>query len=60
MPISRYDRFYGGKKGSASKALSSMRERYGEKRGTSIFYAMMNARKNESNDDKMPRSKYSR
>ena len=37
-----------------------MRERYGEKRGTSIFYAMMNARKNESNDDKMPRSKYSR
>lgn len=39
MPVSRYDKFYGGQKGSASKALNSMREQYGTKRGTSIFYA---------------------
>ena len=46
MPLSKYDRFY-GRKGSASKALSAMKDRLGEKRGESVFYATMQKRKKE-------------
>ena len=45
MPISKYNAAFGGKKGSASKALSAMKEHYGEDKGTSVFYATMNKRK---------------
>jgi hypothetical protein len=47
MPISRYDPAYGGKKGAASKALTAMKSQYGEKRGTSVFYATLNKKKSE-------------
>jgi RimJ/RimL family protein N-acetyltransferase len=43
MPISRYDPKFGGK-GSAAKALKKMIERYGSKRGRSVFYATVNKR----------------
>jgi hypothetical protein len=42
MPISKYDSQFGTKPGSASKALNAMKERYGEKKGTSVFYATKN------------------
>ena len=46
MPLSRYDKHL-GKPGAAKKTLSSMIERYGEKRGKQVFYATVNTRKNE-------------
>lgn len=45
MPVSKYDKYYGSKKGSASKALNAMREQYGDKKGTSVFYALANKRR---------------
>jgi hypothetical protein len=42
MPISNYDRYFGG---NAAKALREMVKKYGAKRGTSIFYALVNKRK---------------
>lgn len=45
MPIAKYDKYFSGKPGSASKALESMREEYGDKKGTSVFYATKNKRK---------------
>ena len=47
MPISKYDKFYGSKKGSATKALESMKEQYGPDRGTRVFYALANKRRSE-------------
>ena len=44
MPISQYDRYFGGH-GGAQKALRAMIQEYGKKRGTSVFYATMNKRK---------------
>jgi hypothetical protein len=38
MPISRYNRAFGGKAGSAAKAHRSMMKTYGS-RGESVFYA---------------------
>ena len=39
MPLSHYDRFFGGERGSADKALDSMRKTYGRKEGEHVFYA---------------------
>ena len=47
MPISKYDKFYGSKKGSATKALDQMRERYGPEKGTRVFYALANKKRSE-------------
>jgi hypothetical protein len=38
MPISQYDRLFGGK-GSAQKTLDSMKRTYGPKKGETVFYA---------------------
>jgi hypothetical protein len=38
-PLSRYDSAYGGKPGSARKALASMRETYGKEKADRVFYA---------------------
>lgn len=45
MPIAKYDVQFGGKPGSASKAMASMQRQYGPKKGTSVFYATKNKRK---------------
>jgi hypothetical protein len=47
MPVSKYDRYFGGKSGSAQKTLSSMQSEYGQKKGTSVFYALKNKRKSQ-------------
>jgi RimJ/RimL family protein N-acetyltransferase len=46
MPISRYDKHYGGK-GGAKKAHRAMIEHYGKKKGKQVFYAKMNKEKAE-------------
>jgi hypothetical protein len=43
MPLSRYDRFYGGQ-GGAAKAHAAMTKQYGAKKGERIFYATKNKR----------------
>lgn len=45
MPMDKYDRYFGGKKGSASKAKSAMRDEYGEEEGERVFYATKNKHK---------------
>jgi hypothetical protein len=42
MPISKYNRYFGGKRGSAEKAYSSMIEQYGAEKGKRVFYATKN------------------
>jgi len=44
MPLSKYDPQFGGK-GGAAKAHAAMIEKYGEKKGESVFYATMNKKK---------------
>lgn len=45
MPIGKYDKYFGGEKGSAQKAKSSMESSYGPDKGEEVFYATKNARK---------------
>jgi hypothetical protein len=45
MPIARYNKYVGGKRGSAQETLSSMISQYGEEKGKRVFYALMAKRK---------------
>ena len=45
MPLSKYNKYFGGQKGSASKTLAAMKKEYGEKKGIKVFYALKNKRK---------------
>jgi hypothetical protein len=45
MPISQYDKYFGGKKGAAQTALGAMTQQYGSKKGEQVFYATMNKQK---------------
>lgn len=45
MPLSKYDREFGGKRGSAAKAHAAMIKEYGAKKGERVFYALKNKRK---------------
>lgn len=45
MPVSKYNRYFGNKRGAAQETLSEMISRYGQKEGTRIFYATKNKRK---------------
>lgn len=45
MPLSKYNKEFGGKKGSASKAHAAMRKEYGVSKGEHVFYATKNKRK---------------
>lgn len=47
MPLSNYNKFFGGKKGSAAKAKAAMAEEYGSEKGEKVFYAMKNKRKSQ-------------
>lgn len=44
MPLSKYDRQFGGK-GGAAKAHAAMVKEYGPEKGQQVFYATMNKRK---------------
>lgn len=39
MPLSRYNKAFGGKPGAARKAKAAMREQYGDDKGDRVFYA---------------------
>ena len=45
MPLSKYNKSFGGKAGSAAKAHAAMVQHYGEQQGERVFYATMNAHK---------------
>ena len=38
MPISRYNRYFGGGPGAAQRALDAMKKTYGPKKGEHVFY----------------------
>jgi hypothetical protein len=44
MPLSKYDKYFGGK-GGASKAHAAMEKEYGAKKGEQVFYATKNKKK---------------
>ncbi len=44
MPLSKYDKYFGGK-GGARKAKTAMKHEYGDKKGEQVFYATKNKRK---------------
>ena len=44
MPLSKYDKHFGGK-GGAAKAHAAMVSQFGEKKGEQVFYATMNKMK---------------
>ena len=46
-PIGEYDKYFGGKPGSAKKAYDSMIDQYGDEKGKEVFYATMNKKKNK-------------
>jgi hypothetical protein len=48
MPLERYDKFFGGVRGSAEKALASMKRTYGRKDGETVFYATVAKRKHKT------------
>ena len=52
MPLSKYNKYFGGKSGAAAEAHSAMISQYGTKKGEQVFYATKNKRKLKS---KMPK-----
>lgn len=44
MPLERYDKYFGGAKGSASKAAKALQKEYGAERGRGYFYAIVRKR----------------
>jgi len=44
MPLSKYNKAFGGKKGSAAKAKKAMLKQYGADKGEQVFYATKNKR----------------
>lgn len=45
MPLSKYNKQFGGKPGSAAKAHAAMVKEYGMKKGERVFYAVKNKKK---------------
>jgi hypothetical protein len=45
MPMSRYNKAFGGKKGSAAKAHAAMVEQYGKEKAERVFYATVNKKR---------------
>lgn len=57
MPLSLYNTYFGGKPGAAAKARQHMQQTYGDKKGTSVFYATMNKKKNQRGGISTPKGK---
>ncbi len=54
MPIAKYDKYFGGKKGSALKAKRAMAKHYGADKGEEVFYATKNKKKSARKRRKGP------
>lgn len=48
MPLSKYNKAFGGKPGSAEKAHAAMIKEYGKEKGERVFYATKNKRMNKA------------
>lgn len=48
MPLSRYDKYFGGKRGAAEEARSAMKRTYGSKDGEHVFWARVAKAKRRS------------
>jgi hypothetical protein len=44
MPLNRYDKYFGGKPGSADKAAKALQKEYGAEKGRGYFYAIVRKR----------------
>lgn len=53
MPVSKYNKVFGGKKGSAAKAMEAMRSTYGGEKGERVFYAFINKKKEKKKGEAM-------
>lgn len=49
MPLSKYNKEFGGKPGAAAKAHAAMVKEYGAKKGERVFYATKNKHKGGGN-----------
>lgn len=48
MPLSKYNKYFGGEKGSAEKAHAAMKRTYKDpKKAEQVFYALKNKRKKQ-------------
>ena len=45
MPMSKYNKAYGGAPGSAAKAHAAMVSQYGKDKGERVFYATVNKKR---------------
>lgn len=50
MPLGRYDRYFGGRDGAASRARAGMRSHYGPDEGERIFNALLAKRRAQGKD----------
>lgn len=50
--ISRYNKYFGGGRGSAKKALDSMKKTYGPKKGETVFHATVAKRERREKQGK--------
>lgn len=41
MPLFRYDKHFGGKRGAAQDLLTKLKRTYGPKQGEQVFYGMV-------------------
>jgi len=57
MPVSVYNKKFGGSEGSAAKAKRAMAEHYGSKKGEQVFYATVNKKKSAAMHKELARGK---
>lgn len=48
MPLTKYDKIFGGQRGAAAKTLAQMKKTYGPKKGETVFYAVIAKRERKS------------
>lgn len=48
MPLERYDKLFGGKRGAAAEAFAAMKRTYGPKKGEAVFYGTIAKREHKS------------
>lgn len=48
MPISRYNKYFGGRPGAAQKVLDAMKRTYGPKKGEQVFYGTVAKRERKA------------
>jgi hypothetical protein len=48
VPLERYDKHFGGRRGAAAEALASMKKTYGAKNGEHVFYASIAKREHRA------------